>query len=121
MIFDLIAFGTDYALFVVSGSLVITGLGLAIGGFGVTVWRLTTVSFRQCIIPDDLLGRIDSIYRFFGWGGWGAMPLGALAGSALGQLAQAKLERESALRQPFAFSTCGFVSLLLYALAKLQT
>lgn len=118
MIFGLIAFGTDYALFVVTGSPVIAGLGLAIGGFGAMVWNVATVSFRQRIIPDGILGRVNSIYRFFGWG---SMPLGALAGGALVQAAQADLGRETALRLPFAFATCGMVLLLVYALAKLRT
>ncbi len=44
------------------------------------VWNIITVSLRQQIIPDHLLGRVNSVYRFLGWG---SMPLGALAGGWL--------------------------------------
>jgi MFS family permease len=37
----------------------------AIGLFG-TVWNVITVSLRQRIIPDHLLDRVNSVYRFFG-------------------------------------------------------
>lgn len=46
-------------------------------GFGFVVWNVVTVSLRQAIIPDDLLGRVNSVYRFLGWG---AMPIGSLVG-----------------------------------------
>ena len=32
------------------------------------LWNVITVSLRQAIIPDHLLGRVNSVYRFFGWG-----------------------------------------------------
>ncbi len=40
---------------------------------------LVLVSYQQRI-PDDLLGRVNSVYRFFGWA---AMPVGAIAAAAL--------------------------------------
>jgi MFS family permease len=46
-------------------------------GFGVTLWNVVTVSLRQRIVPPDLLGRVNSVYRMLGWG---LMPAGALAG-----------------------------------------
>ena len=46
-------------------------------GFTVTLWNVVTVSLRQQIVPADLLGRVNSVYRMLGWG---LMPLGALAG-----------------------------------------
>jgi len=39
-----------------------------------TLWNVITVSLRQTIIPDHLLGRVNSVYRFFAWG---MMPIGA--------------------------------------------
>ena len=38
-------------------------------------WNVITVSLRQSIIPPHLLGRVNSVYRFFAWG---MMPIGAL-------------------------------------------
>ena len=51
-----------------------------ISGLFVPVWNIITVSLRQQIVPDHLLGRVNSVYRFLGWG---SQPLGALAGGLL--------------------------------------
>jgi MFS family permease len=59
------------------------GVALAVeGGFGVA-WNVVTVSMRQAIVPDALLGRVNSAYRLLGWG---TMPLGALLGGVLAQV-----------------------------------
>lgn len=59
-------------------------------GASAVLWNVITVSLRQSIIPDHLLGRVNAVYRFLGWG---AMPIGALLG---GQLAA-----RFGLRAPF--------------------
>ena len=41
------------------------------------MWNVITVSLRQAIIPDHLLGRVNSVYRFLGWG---MMPIGSFVG-----------------------------------------
>ena len=48
-------------------------------GVGV-LWNVITVSLRQSIIPDHLLGRVNSVYRFFAWG---MMPIGSLIGGLI--------------------------------------
>jgi hypothetical protein len=55
----------------------VAGAMMACNGFFVTMWNVVTVSLRQRIVPADLLGRVNSVYRMLGWG---LMPLGALAG-----------------------------------------
>jgi MFS family permease len=67
------------AIGLVSSAWAVAAIALAEGVFNV-VWNVITVSFRQRIIPDHLLGRVNSAYRFIGWG---ANPLGALAGGLL--------------------------------------
>ena len=62
------------------------------------LWNVVTVSLRQRTIPDDLLGRVNSVYRFFGWG---MMPLGALAGGILVTWLEPGSGREAALRAPY--------------------
>ena len=52
----------------------------AVNGVATIVWNVITVSLRQTVIPPALLGRVNSVYRFVGWG---AIPLGALAGGLL--------------------------------------
>ena len=51
-------------------------------GAGV-MWNVITVSLRQRIIPDHLLGRVNSAYRLLGWG---SMPVGAALGGATAEL-----------------------------------
>ncbi|MFQ5558763.1 MAG: MFS transporter [Acidimicrobiales bacterium] len=58
----------------------IVALAFAATGFAGTTWNVVTVSLRQQMIPDELLGRVNSVYRFLGWGG---MPVGALIGGLL--------------------------------------
>lgn len=93
-------------------------LMLVASTFGALLWNVITVSLRQTIIPDDLLGRVNSVYRFFGWG---MMPLGSLAGGAVVALATILVGRSDALRWPFFVAAAAYVILLLYALPRLTT
>jgi hypothetical protein len=42
-----------------------------------TVWNVVMVSLRQQIIPAQLFGRVNSVYRWFGWG---TLPIGSVLG-----------------------------------------
>ncbi|WP_304454901.1 MFS transporter [Nocardiopsis sp. YSL2] len=53
-----------------------------VGGVGIAVWNVITVSLRQRTTPDALLGRVNSAYRLLAWG---TMPLGAAAGGLLAE------------------------------------
>jgi MFS family permease len=61
---------------------VLVGAALAVSGVSVVLWNVVTVSLRQRITPDRLLGRMNASYRLVGWG---TMPLGALLGGALAE------------------------------------
>jgi len=87
---------------VVWANAIAVAASLALGAFWGLVWNVITVSLRQTLVPDALLGRVNSAYRLVGWG---TMPLGALAG---GLLADA-----FGLRAPFLVA--GVVALLLAA------
>jgi MFS family permease len=50
---------------------------LAGNGFVTGLWNIVTVSLRQQIVPSELLGRVNSVYRMLGWG---LIPPGALTG-----------------------------------------
>jgi MFS family permease len=69
---------------------VVLGALLAGNGFVVTMWNVVTVTLRQRVVPDELLGQVNSAYRMIGWG---MMPLGALAGGFVAH--------EAGLRAPF--------------------
>ncbi|TFD45810.1 MFS transporter [Cryobacterium frigoriphilum] len=51
-----------------------------IGGLLIVLWNVITVSLRQRITPNHLLGRVNSVYRLLAWG---TMPIGAAAGGLL--------------------------------------
>jgi MFS family permease len=61
----------------------IVGIAFALSGVGVVMWNVVTVSLRQRIVPDRLLGRLNASYRLLAWG---SQPLGALLGGAIGQV-----------------------------------
>lgn len=86
-----------------------------ISGVALIVWNVITVSLRQRIIPDAMLGRVNSVYRFFGWG---AISLGTVAGGTLAALLGTVVSHEWALRGVFlAEGVCGalcFVAVLAF-------
>jgi hypothetical protein len=54
-----------------------------IGEFGIAIYNIAQLSLRQTVTPAPWLGRMNATVRFLMWG---AMPLGGLAGGALGSL-----------------------------------
>ena len=52
-----------------------------ISSFAIVVYNITQVSLRQAITPERIQGRMNSVMRFLVWG---TIPLGSLAGGALG-------------------------------------
>ncbi|MCT4609211.1 MAG: MFS transporter [Pelagimonas sp.] len=106
-----------YAVIAVTDSAWLCGLALFLEMVAALTWNIVTVSYRQRSIPPALLGRVNAIYRFFGWG---MMPFGALIGGWLVEMATPGLGREMALRLPFALASCGFVGLAIYGIAKLR-
>ncbi|MFN8023103.1 MAG: MFS transporter [Acidimicrobiales bacterium] len=58
-------------------------VAVTVEAMATTTWNVVTVSLRQQIIPAELFGRVNGVYR---WVAWGTLPLGALVG---GQVAAA--------------------------------
>ena len=52
-------------------------------GVSIVLWNVITVSLRQRITPDRLLGRMNAAYRLVGWG---TMPIGAALGGFLAEI-----------------------------------
>jgi len=52
-----------------------------VGGALIVGWNVITVSLRQRIVPDHLLGRVNAGYRLLAWG---TMPLGAALAGFIG-------------------------------------
>jgi MFS family permease len=97
---------------------IVVGAMFVIASFTGVVWNVVTVALRQTIIPDHLLGRVNSVYRFLGWGG---LPIGALLGGALVTVAEPLFGRDPALRAPFLASAVLYLVLLVIVGGKLRT
>jgi MFS family permease len=82
------------------------------------LWNVITVSLRQALIPDQLLGRVNSVYRFFGWG---MMPIGAALGGVIVVIAEPLVGREWAIRAPFIFAALVHLALFFYAIPNLNS
>lgn len=83
-----------------------------------TLWNVITVSLRQSLIPDRILGRVNSVYRFLGWG---MMPIGAGLGGLVVAVAEPAVGREWALRFPFVLAAAMTALLFVYALPRLNS
>ena len=82
------------------------------------LWNVITVSLRQSIIPSHLLGRVNSVYRFFAWG---TIPIGALVAGFAMTLVQHLVNREWGLRAPYLLSAIFGAILFFFAAPKLTT
>jgi MFS family permease len=71
-----------------------------------TVWNVTTVSLRQVVVPNELFGRVNSIYR---WCGWGMMSIGALAGGLVAS--------RFGMRAPYV-AAAGVIGIAVLVLAR---
>ncbi|MCC9205717.1 MFS transporter [Arthrobacter sp. zg-Y769] len=87
--------------------------GLGVASFGVVVYNVTQVSFRQRLTPDRLLGRMNATMRFLVWG---TQPIGALLGGILGQLYGA----EAALWIAGAATCVAFLPVALSPLRRMR-
>jgi MFS family permease len=115
------------ALFVMPTAALLIGLSsqwylvwilVAIETFTAVLWNVVTVSLRQSLIPTQLLGRVNSVYRFFAWG---TIPIGTLLGGVIVVATQNLFGREFAFRSVY-FLGAGFGLLLaLYAIQVLTT
>jgi MFS family permease len=90
----------------------------AIGSTLGATWNVITVSLRQSIIPPHLLGRVNSVYRFFAWG---MMPLGALLGGLTVTVVSEFASREVALRSAFFVDSAIYFCLFVVGRSRLTT
>jgi MFS family permease len=61
---------------------ILVGAAFFVGSALNICWNVITVSLRQRIVPDRLLGRVNAGYRLVAWG---TMPLGAAVGGIIGE------------------------------------
>ncbi|MCB1391223.1 MAG: MFS transporter [Rhodobacteraceae bacterium] len=114
---SLATFPLPWVVIALSDNAVLIAVSLFLGMAAGMTWNLVTVSYRQRTIPDALLGRVNSLYRFFGWG---MMPIGAMAGGGIVALADGPLGHDMALRAPYAVAALGTIALALYGWRRLR-
>ena len=87
----------------VTSDVLIVATMLVIIPFAGGLWNVVTGSLRQRMVPDRLLGRVQSAHRMLAWG---AIPIGTLLGGVIARVA--------GLRAPFIIAavTLGILSLV---------
>lgn len=82
------------------------------------LWNVITVSLRQTIIPAHLLGRVNSVYRFFAWG---MMPVGAAIGGLVVLVVDSFASRDTALRATWIVNALIHLALFVFGRSRLTT
>lgn len=90
-------------------------VGMAMGSFMGMLFNTVAVSLRQRLIPDQILGRVNGVYRFVVFAG---MPFGTLFGGVIVGLFQG-WDRSLALRMPMIFAVVGGILLAIASLRVL--
>lgn len=98
----IVLFGGTLAVPALTVDIAANVVAFVVASFGSVVWNVITVSLRQRITPDRLLGRMNSAYRMLGWG---TMPIGAALGGLVAEVA--------GLRAVFVVAALLHVPLLL--------
>jgi MFS family permease len=100
-----------------SSSWPVVAVIFAIGTMLGSTWNVITVSLRQTIIPPHLLGRVNSVYRFFAWG---MMPIGAALGGLVVAVSGQFVSQEMSLRMVW-FVDAGIHVVLFFFGRRLLT
>jgi MFS family permease len=82
LFFSVLVSAVGFAVPAFTANAFVIGAAWALSGLMAVVWNVITVSLRQRIIPDQLLGRVNSAYRLMAWG---SQPVGALLGGLIGE------------------------------------
>ena len=93
------------AVLPVTWAVAASGVAMSTAG---TVWNVVTVSLRQRLIPAELFGRVNSVYRFIGTG---TMAIGAVIGGQIAHFA--------GLRATYAASAAILVVVLVVGAPRL--
>jgi MFS family permease len=80
LVVSIVLCGTSLVVPALTTSPVLVGVSFVVTGVAIVLWNVVTVSLRQRITPDRLLGRMNAAYRLVGWG---TMPVGAVLGGFL--------------------------------------
>lgn len=117
LLLALVTFAVGYGATGLLSSAPVVWLMSVLIGLAIVTWNVITVSLRQRIIPDHLLGRVNSVYRFFGWG---TISVGTLLGGLLVTWLEPAVGREWALRFPFLLAAALSALLVPYAWTRVN-
>jgi MFS family permease len=81
------------------------------------VWNVVSVSTRQRMIPDALLGRVNSLYRLLAWG---MMPVGLVLSGVVVSLGELVTSRGTALVLPFWGAGLGAIVVTVLVWTRIQ-
>ena len=101
-----------FAALALAPGAVTLGIVFAVFEFAGLVWNIVSVSTRQRMIPDAMLGRVNSLYRLLAWG---MMPVGLLLSGVIVRMADGPFLRGTALTLPFWVAACGAAVLTIWA------
>lgn len=96
-----------FAIFFPSVALALIILSEMLQWLAHIVAQVNELSIRQATVPDRYLGRVNSVFQFFGRG---MTPLGALAGGLLGELV--------GVPATLVIASVGFLGAFLFVLAS---
>lgn len=94
-----------FAVIAMSGNPLVVGAMIAVDGFVAFAWNVLTFALRQTLIPENLLGRVTSVYRLIGVGS-----------GAVGALIGGFLAKHFGLPAPFYFSAAVMIVVALASL-----
>lgn len=100
-----------------ASSAVVVAVAIAVGGMLSTIWNVLTVSYRQRIVPEEMLGRVNSIYRLLAWG---PLPVGSLLGGLVVTVSETLTDRETALRTPLMIAALIASALTVFGVVRLR-
>ena len=106
----LVASPLGFAVIAVAPGPVMVALSFAFMEFAGLVWNVVSVSTRQRMIPNAIMGRVNSLYRLLAWG---TIPVGLVVSGVIVSLAELGLPRPEALVTPFWVASVGSLLLTL--------
>jgi len=100
---SVLAIATGLSIMGAARGLWVAAVGFALFGFAGEIWNVVSVTYRQAVTPDELLGRVMSGFRVIAYG---AFPIGAVLGGVIAST--------TSIRATFFVGTIIIVALLPY-------
>jgi hypothetical protein len=109
MCWALIVSPVGFAVIALAEGPLTVALAFAVMEFAGLVWNVVSVSTRQRMIPNAIMGRVNSIYRLLAWG---MIPVGLVLSGVIVSLAELGLTRAEALVTPIWAAAGGSMVLI---------